>query len=164
MIKLEATQDRPNVIAEDATIMIDGLLPKILHSGMTTATAKMPINPESHGHTLTSFKLVLSKPDKGSSKHLSWKFEIDNKTIEPPFVSHKHKDTQDYIIVVYNDLVLDSMFSALSTSIIVIYGTIVFSIGKLIRSLFERFSERVIYEELPDTDKLQELLSGIRIA
>jgi hypothetical protein len=45
-----------------------------------------------------------------------------------------------------------------------IYVSIVFVFGSFIRLVFERYSEKVIYEDLPDTEKLREIIEGIYIA
>lgn len=44
--------------------------------------------------------------------------------------------------------------------IITIYATFVLAIGRLIRHIFDRVSQRVIYEEMPETGELRELLEG----
>jgi hypothetical protein len=73
--------------------------------------------------------------------------------------------SRDYKVVVYNDLVINSVFAgAVSMSVIGIYVTIVYAVGRFIRLMFDRYSEKVIYEELPDTEKLREICEGIFIA
>ena len=68
-------------------------------------------------------------------------------------------------MVIYSDSVINSMFaSALSMSVIALYITVIYTLGKVLRALFERFSEQVIYEELPNTEKLREIIEGIQIA
>lgn len=75
------------------------------------------------------------------------------------------KKSRDYKVVVYNDLVINSVFAgAVSMSVIGIYVTIVYAVGRFIRLMFDRYSEKVIYEELPDTEKLREICEGIFIA
>jgi len=45
-----------------------------------------------------------------------------------------------------------------------VYVTIVYAVGRFLRIIFDRYSERVIYEELPETQKLSEIIEGIFIA
>lgn len=44
--------------------------------------------------------------------------------------------------------------------IITIYATFVLAIGRIIRGLFDKLSQRVIYEEMPDPSELRELIEG----
>jgi len=72
---------------------------------------------------------------------------------------------QDLVMVVFNETVLSSFFAgAMSMSVIGIYVTIVYAVGNFLRIIFDRYSERVIYEELPNTEKLFEICEGIFIA
>jgi len=52
----------------------------------------------------------------------------------------------------------------MSMSVIGIYITVVYAAGRFLRIIFDRYSERVIYEELPETAKLFEICEGIFIA
>lgn len=55
----------------------------------------------------------------------------------------------DMVLVVYNEQVIGALFgSALQLSVIGLYVTIVFAIGRFLRLIFDRISQRVIYEEL----------------
>lgn len=65
-----------------------------------------------------------------------------------------------------NDFVFGSLFGASISNISVIglYATFVFAIGKFIRLIFDRISQRVIYEEMPNTDDLMDLCESIYIA
>ena len=66
---------------------------------------------------------------------------------------------------VYNDKVVDSIItSALEFSVIGIYVTVIFTIGKFIWLFFERISQWVIYEELPNAKYLREICDSIIIA
>lgn len=47
--------------------------------------------------------------------------------------------------------------------IITIYATFVWAIGTLLRSVFDRRSQRIIYEEIPETREIMELMEGIFI-
>jgi len=46
-------------------------------------------------------------------------------------------------------------------SIIGIYATLVYTVGKFIRIFFDKISQRVIYEEMPEPNDLFELCEGI---
>jgi hypothetical protein len=54
--------------------------------------------------------------------------------------------------------------SSTSFSVIGLYVTIVYAISAFIRLIFDRISQRVIYEEMPDPDKIFEICEGIFIA
>lgn len=45
-----------------------------------------------------------------------------------------------------------------------LYITLVYAVGSALRIMFDRYSERVIYEELPDTERIREIIEGICIA
>lgn len=114
-----------------------------------------PANAESNEieemQQLSSVKLVLHKTATGN--HF-WTFakaqNIKNTfTVSPD---------GDLVIVVYNDKVISAMLgSALSMSVIGIYITVVYTVGCFLRSIFERYSQRIIFEELPVVDKLFEI-------
>jgi len=53
---------------------------------------------------------------------------------------------------------------AASMSVVGIYVSLVYVVGSFIRLVFDRYSEKVIYEDLPDTEKLREIIEGIYIA
>ena len=65
-----------------------------------------------------------------------------------------------------NDFVFGSLFGASISNISVIglYATFVFAIGKFIRLFFANISQRVIYEEMPKPDDLMDLCESIYIA
>jgi hypothetical protein len=48
-------------------------------------------------------------------------------------------------------------------SIIGIYATLVYTVGKFVRIFFDKISQRVIYEEMPNPNDLFELCEGIYI-
>ena len=56
-------------------------------------------------------------------------------------------------------MVFSSFLSSISEnlSLIGIYVTVVLTIGRVIRMFFDRTSQRVIYEEMPDTNDLFDL-------
>jgi len=53
---------------------------------------------------------------------------------------------------------------AYSIGVIGLYVGLIYALGISLRSIFDRYSERVIYEELPETEKLREIIEGIDIA
>jgi len=53
---------------------------------------------------------------------------------------------------------------AASMSVVGIYVSLVYVVGSFIRLVFDRYSEKVIYEDLPDTEKLREIIEGVYIA
>merc|ERR1712046_284148 len=70
--------------------------------------------------------------------------EMSKKTIS--------KEEQNLVIIVHNEHVIGSLFGqAMQFSVLGIYVSFVIAIGRLIRLLFDRISQRVMYEELPDT-------------
>ena len=71
----------------------------------------------------------------------------------------------DMILVVYNEEVIGSFFgNAFQFSVVGLYATIVIAIGRFLRLIFDRISQRVIYEEMNDTEQLFEICEGIFIA
>jgi len=54
--------------------------------------------------------------------------------------------------------------SGTSGSVIAIYLGVIYTIGRFLRLVFQDASKRIIYEELPDTNLLQDLINGIYIA
>jgi len=72
---------------------------------------------------------------------------------------------KDMVIVLYNDSVLSNFLSsAMSLSVIGVYVTIVYAVGRFLRLIFDRYSQRILYEELPETEKLFDICEGIFIA
>jgi len=70
--------------------------------------------------------------------------------------------------VLINDDVISSFFGfnsdgGMPLSIIGIYATLVYTVGKFIRIFFDKISQRVIYEEMPEPNDLFELCEGIYI-
>lgn len=69
------------------------------------------------------------------------------------------------VVIIYNEHVIGSFFgTALQLSVLGLYVTFVIAIGRLIRALCDRISQRVMYEELPNTSQLFELCEGVFIA
>lgn len=67
-------------------------------------------------------------------------------------------------LLVESQNVVSSVIGDASVSVIGLYIGLVYTVGGVLRSMFDRYSERVIYEELPDTDKLRDIIEGIDIA
>ena len=76
------------------------------------------------------------------------------------------KATQkDLVIVLYNDSVLSNFLSsAVTVSVVGVYVTVVYAVGRFLRLIFDRYSQRILYEELPETEKLFDICEGIFIA
>ena len=69
------------------------------------------------------------------------------------------------MIIAYNEEVIGSLFgSAFQLSVVGLYATIVVAIGRFLRLIFDRISQRVIYEEMNDIEQLFEICEGIFIA
>jgi len=49
-------------------------------------------------------------------------------------------------------------------SVSVLYASVVFTIGSFLRQMFRDRSTRIIYEEVPDTELLEDLINGVYIA
>mmetsp|Transcript_210 Transcript_210/g.187 ORF Transcript_210/g.187 Transcript_210/m.187 type:complete len:154 (+) Transcript_210:136-597(+) len=72
-------------------------------------------------------------------------------------------DTMTVCLV--NEYALGSIFSSLgSLGFIGIYVTVVLAVGRIVRELFDKVSQRVIYEEMPNPDDLREICNAIYIA
>mmetsp|Transcript_22704 Transcript_22704/g.17130 ORF Transcript_22704/g.17130 Transcript_22704/m.17130 type:complete len:133 (+) Transcript_22704:2623-3021(+) len=69
-------------------------------------------------------------------------------------------------ILVYNEEVINSFIadSLGSWSILGLYVAVVYAVGAIIRLVFERISQRVVYEEMPYPEKIFEICEGIFIA
>ena len=75
-------------------------------------------------------------------------------------------DELSFILI--NDDVISSFFGfnsdgGIPLSIVGIYATLVWTVGKFIRIFFDKISQRVIYEEMPEPSELFELCEGIYI-
>jgi hypothetical protein len=81
-----------------------------------------------------------------------------------PFFN-KH-DEVTFILI--NDDVISSFFGfnsdgSMPLSILGIYATLVYTVGKFVRIFFDKISQRVIYEEMPEPEALFELCEGVYI-
>ena len=106
--------------------------------------------------------------NKVNEDELYWTFKIANKDKQGPFgktVNDNDNSSDDMILIIYNEEVIGSLFgNALQLSVVGLYATIVIAIGRFIRLIFDRISQRVIYEEMPNTEQLFEICEGIFIA
>jgi hypothetical protein len=67
-----------------------------------------------------------------------------------------------------NDDVVSSFFGfgsdgGMPLSIIGLYATLVLAVGRFVRIFFDKISQRVIYEEMPEPNDLFELCEGVYI-
>ena len=77
----------------------------------------------------------------------------------------KVKEEQALVMLIYNEEVIGAFFgNALQMSVVGLYVTIVIAIGRFLRIVFDKISQRVIYEELPNVKQLFEICEGIFIA
>lgn len=53
---------------------------------------------------------------------------------------------------------------ASSIGVVGLYVGLVYALGAGLRAVFDRYSEQVIYEELPNTESLREIIEGIDTA
>ena len=116
--------------------------------------------------TNVSIDLQLFKSTDGT---YYWKFNLveeehqDEKSLF--VIKEDLGNDKDLVLILYNEKVMGSILTSLgSMSVIGFYVTIVYAVGRFLRIIFDRYSERVIYEELPNTEKLLEICEGIFIA
>lgn len=68
-------------------------------------------------------------------------------------------------LTVLSEKVVSSMFgTANAIGVVGLYVGLVYAIGSSLRVVFDRYSEQVIYEELPNTESLREIIEGIDTA
>jgi len=152
------------------------VFPKMLKLSQTTQTSNLEVFSKDAAFATQNFNtaidLTLFKPKDGQ---MYWTFSMPDRDPTSLFreedlnIEYEADDPanvkQDLVIVVFNENVLSSFFAgAMSMSVIGIYVTIVYAVGNFLRIIFDRYSERVIYEELPNTEKLFEICEGIFIA
>ena len=98
--------------------------------------------------------------NRGQSGGLYWTFAPGDSKDPTALGSQENKLT-----LTLNSLnVVSSMIGDASISVVGLYVGIIYTVGSVLRSMFDRYSERVIYEELPDTEKLRDIIEGIDIA
>jgi len=66
---------------------------------------------------------------------------------------------QQFQLITLNEFAFGSVIGAIANnySIIGIYITVVLAVGRFLRGYFDRTSQRVIYEEIPNTKDLKDL-------
>jgi hypothetical protein len=139
------------------------MFPKLMNLGAGQETHVIKLNPISESDPWFSIDLKLTR-DRSAYGKLNWTFKL-NENDSISFNQDDDSDAPDYVIVLYNELVMNSVFAQiLSMSVIGIYVTVVYAIGRFLRLVFDRYSQRVIYEDLPDTERLREILEGIHIS
>lgn len=164
LIQASATNE-----AQFAKLTIDNLFPKMLRLGQTAETMNLQVLPKDDNDASMFFSVDLML-HRTISNELYWTFEvIEDPNVEADKDLFTEKQTSGYgddmVFVLYNEPVISSAFSSvISMSVIGIYVTIVYAVGRFLRIIFDRYSERVIYEELPQTEKLMEICEGIFIA
>eukprot|EP00397_Hematodinium_sp_SG-2012_P000072 GEMP01000072.1.p1 GENE.GEMP01000072.1~~GEMP01000072.1.p1 ORF type:complete len:3293 (+),score=455.05 GEMP01000072.1:31-9879(+) len=70
----------------------------------------------------------------------------------------------NYSVNVVREAQASSLLSGLGFSSIFVYGTIIYAVAKFIKAFWSRTSFRIIYEELPNTQYLMDLIQGISLA
>ena len=96
---------------------------------------------------------------RGATGNFYWTFA--------PATDNSYKESQNggFEVLLYNESVVKSMFfDSVSFSVIGLYTIVMYALGSMLRSVFDRISERVIYENLPNTERLREICEGIFIA
>ena len=88
-----------------------------------------------------------------------WTFVIveDVRALDLALFVDKQKSSfgDDLVLILWSERVMNNVLTTvMSMSVIGIYVTIVYAVGRFLRIIFDRYSERVIYEELPETQKL----------
>lgn len=63
-----------------------------------------------------------------------------------------------------HDVVSKVFGDAVSIGVVGLYVGIIYALGMSLRAVFDRYSELVMYEELPDTEKLRQIIEGIDVA
>jgi len=158
-----------------AKVQINDVFPKLLKLGEKSHSSNLEVfsKDPAYADLNTGIELTLFRPLDGQ---MYWTFSMPDEDPSALFkeadasIEYEGADTdtdqkQDLVVVVFNENVMASFFQgAMTMSIIGIYVTIVFAAGNFLRIMFDRYSERVIYEELPNTERLFEICEGIFIA
>ena len=165
LIKSENTSEE-----ENAKISVENLFPKMMRLGQKAETSYLEVNEKAvNGITSTKFATVDLKLQRSKDGTLYWTFEVIGEQQSPDTTLFVDKQAtgfgDDLVILVYNENVMsNALSSVMSMSVIGIYVTIVYAVGRFLRILFDRFSQRIMYEELPETGKLFEICEGVFIA
>ena len=116
------------------------------------------------GNMTDSSGLLFNLSSFGSN--LNWDvYQLSHKDSLFPFLTNQKKELSFYLI---NEDVISSFFGINSSggiqlSILSIYATFVYTIGRFARMVFDKISMRAIYEEMPEPEKLFELCESIYI-
>ena len=138
--------------------------------GQKAETSYLEVNAKTvNGITSTKFATVDLKLQRSKDGTLYWTFEVSGEQESPDTTLFIDKQAtgfgDDLVILVYNESVMsNALSSVMSMSVIGIYVPIVYAVGRFLRILFDRFSQRIMYEELPETGKLFEICEGVFIA
>ena len=135
------------------------LTSKQLHSLLYSTNTSITINNILPHSLLLSDSNFIVLSNSSSSVILTLLSENSNKFI---------KINSDGEMLIINDKIsvssfIDNKNVTYSIGIIGLYVTVVYAIGKCVRMFFDRISQRVIYEEMKNTEPLIELCDGIDI-
>jgi len=145
----------------EETVVVPYLFPKLLRLGSTSQSHFLTVQNATQMDDFTMAGLKLHRESENSTE-LYWTIEISKEDMKGPFEA---EDTEALVMIVQNDEVIGSLFgSALQLSVVGLYATIVIAIGRFLRIIFDRISQRAIFEEMPNTDQLFEVCEGIFIA
>jgi hypothetical protein len=155
---------------ESAKINVPNTFPKILQLSSDTRTTELDVITKDYQDvqlsTYIDIDLELYRAKDGA---FYWKFEIAEDQGLPDrqlFVEQEEiGQDEDLVLLLYNEAVMGSILTSFaSMSVVGVYIAVVLAVGQFLRLLFDRYSSRAIYEELPDTEKLFEICEGIFIA
>lgn len=92
---------------------------------------------------MSDFSSVNLTINKGTGDALYWAFYLSPDDLQGLFSSDYNEGTdQDMVMVVYNEEVVGSFFSSSmgSLSVMGLYVTVVYTVGSLVRLVFDRIS------------------------
>lgn len=163
-------QSAPTGEEKTASIRVNDLFPKMIRLGAKAETQALEVSArELNGETPTKSVSVDLQLHRAKDGTLYWTFAVAGQEGSPDVTLFVDKQAtgfgDDLVLILYNESAMSSALSGvMSMSVIGIYVTIVYAVGRFLRIIFDRYSERVIYEELPETGKLFEICEGIFIA
>lgn len=153
-----------------AKIRVNDLFPKLLRLGQKAESSYLEVTAKEVDEVVsTKFVNVDLELHRTKDGTLYWTFAVVGEEESPDVTLFIDKQSagfgDDLVLLIYNDQVMGNVLSSvMNMSVIGIYVTIVYAVGRFLRILFDRYSQRVIYEELPETGKLFEICEGIFIA
>ena len=149
------------------SIIIKDAFPKIIRlSGKKFTFGKFDqkhkYNNNNKEWTDIKLNLFQSIEPNSTSSDVYWTMNQTN--VYMPFSNNDNELTFLFI----NEDVISSFFGfnsdgSIPFSIVGIYATLVYAVGKFVRMFFDKISQRVIYEEMPNPDQLFELCEGVFI-